>query len=578
MASPIQRITRSVPQMPSWLRQQMLADEAMQFAPRPSVDEIVARMGLPGDVEDFLGRRPAPTTEDALRQLAREAGLAERVATRATDEAMTQDVNIFGAPVKTIEQGRALGERNLPGIENLSPEDQLALAQALDKGAMLRSMTATSPPVSFSHRQQPSGLPLVRTQYGNRAQSVTGEGVPFLPSGDLSMGQALALLGNKRQMRQAFGFAEDLPNPPALRPNALGELVPSATAEALGGDVADLVRTIRQDQIYSKLAQLDEAQSAQLMEDMSRSADEVAAMEARAREYGGLPPETVREMDRSNRSHMSTMAGRTERLTGNPPDNWARQMGGNMDTVVGSPLYPPSQKYLPSSYDTYADYFWETQGKPMMKGFGLGHVLSYPLIYAAYQMMKPDEPTTLQSPASAPDDAANWQAERERAVAESQKEYEAEQTRKFMDSLPDTPIAFDQEPVVRTPETPVGLPSEDAMAIDSMGDDAALAAESTPIPDAPDLDALLAESGLITQGTSPEMAARRRDVWQRMKAQDDLNTLMREAGLGGYEGDLTKVDRDYLRRSGSVFSPDSLNYRLEQEYRRRGGNPYGVSQ
>lgn len=555
MGSPI---PRSIPQMPSWLRQQLINEDAMRFAPRPSMDEIVARMDLPGDVEDFLGRRPVPSVEDALRQLASEAGLAERMATRATDEALTPDVNVFGAPVKTIEQGRALGERNLPGIENLSPENQIALGEALNKGAMLRAMTATSPGVSVKFRQQPSGLPRILTEYGDRAQSVTGAGLPFFPSSDLSMGQALALLGNKRQMRRTFGFAEDLPNPPAFEPNLKGELIPSDTAEALGSDVADLVRTIRKDQIDSKLMQLDEAQSAQLMEDMSRSADEVAAMEARAREYGGLPPETLAQMDKSNRSHMATRNRQSENLTGNPTFNWARQMGGNMDTVVGSPLYPPSQKYLPSTYDTYADYFWETEGKPIVKGFGLGHVLSYPLIYAAYQMMKPNEPAPGKSPSAIPpgDDAADWQAERERAIAESQKAYEAEQTRSFMDDLPDVPVDMNAAQyrkgyIPPMPDVQIDLPD---MPLVSMPQD------NVGIPDDPMEDMMLMEEGVAG---APAM--------------DELDAAMLESGLqpsATSRRDISSMEVDG-RRVDSLYPPESLEYQMEQAYKRRTRrNPY----
>lgn len=554
MGSPI---PRSIPQMPSWLRQQLINEDAMRFAPRPSMDEIVARMDLPGDVEDFLGRRPAPSVEDALRQLSSEAGLAERMATRATDEALTPDVNVFGAPVKTIEQGRALGERNLPGIENLSPEDQIALAQALDKGAMLRSMTATSPGVSVKFRQQPSGLPRILTEYGDRAQSVTGAGLPFFPSSDLSMGQALALLGNKRQMRRTFGFAEDLPNPPAFEPNLRGELIPSDTAEALGSDVADSVRTIRQDQIDSKLMQLDEAQSAQLMEDMSRSADEVAAMEARAREYGGLPPETAMAMDRANRSHMATMSGRTERLTGNPPDNWARQMGGNMDPIVGSPLYPPSQLHATSNYPTSDDHFWATQGQNIVKGAALGHVLSYPLIYAAYQMMNPGETAPGKTTDMPPeDDLASMQADRERAIAESQRAYEAEQTRSFMDDLPDVPVDMNatqyREGYIPTmPDVPIDLPE---MPFVSMPQD------SVGIPDDPMEDMMLMEEGVAG---APAM--------------DELDAAMLESGLqpaATSRQDISSMEVDG-RRVDSLYPPESLEYQMEQEYKRRARrNPY----
>ena len=550
MADPLRNI------IPRWLREQMLVEDAMRFAPRPSVDDVVRRMKL---------QRPT-STEDFLRQLAYEAGRDERIATRATDSALTQDVNAFGAPVTTIERGRYLGERNLPGIENLSPEDQVALAQALDKGAMLRSMTGSSPAPLMTGQQG-----RMRVVPANRADDVTGAGLPFIGSTDLSMGNALALLQNKRDYRRLMGMNADLPNPPAFDRNLRGEVVPSETAIALGGDVADLASAIRQDRIDSKVMQIRELQQAALQEEMARSADEVGRMEARAREYGGLPPETLSEMDAANRRYQHMMRGHSER-GGDPRYNWARQMGGNMDPVVESPLYPRRPQVDPiAEGETAAEYQWRTQGKDLLKGMAIGHVLSYPAMYAAYRY------TQGQWPFGGKDSVATKPAFQEQGPAihhgaDGNKEDDA-----FLavaDSLPPVAVDLPEMPVIRTPETPVGIPERDPMAIDMPGDDAALAAESTPLPPSPDLDALLAESGLINPGTSPEMAARRRAVWQKMKAGDDLNALMREAGLGGYEGDLSLVDRDYLRRRGSAFSPDSLNYRLEQEYRRRGGNPY----
>lgn len=551
MADPL----RSV--IPAWLRNQILVEDALRFAPRPSVDEVVARMGLP---------RPR-TTEDFLRQLANEARLGEGLAIRATDDALTQDANVFGLPVKTIEQGRSLGERNLPGIEDLSPEDQIALAQALDKGAMLRAMTGRSSDPTMSR-----SAGRIRIEPANRADQLTGRGTPFGLTDDLDMGGAMALLQNKRDFRRLTGLNPDLPNPPAFTRNLRGETVPSETAQTLGDDVADLAATIRQDQIDSKVMQIDELQKAALQEEMARSADEVGRMEARAREYGGLPPETLSEMDAANRRHLATMSGQSERLSGNPTYNWARQMGGNMDPVVESPLYPKRPTAQPiSEGETAAEYQWRTQGKDLLKGMAIGHVLSYPAMYAAYRYTQDQWPFGGKEPgASKP--AFPEQGPAIHHGTDGEKEDDA-----FLavaDSLPPVAVDLPEMPVIRTQETQVGIPEDDSLAIDAPGDDAALAAESTPIPSAPDLDALLAASGLINPGTSPEMAARRRAVWQKMRPEDDLNALMREAGLGGYEGDLSLVDRDYLRRRGSAFSPDSLNYRLEQEYLRRGGNPY----
>lgn len=476
MADPLRNV---MPIIPRWLREQMLVEDAMRFAPRPSVDDVVRRMEL---------QRPT-STEDFLRQLAYEAGRDERIATRATDSALTQDVNVFGAPVTTIERGRYLGERNLPGIENLSPEDQIALARALDKGAMLRSMTGSSPAPSMAGQQG-----RMRVVPANRADDVTGAGLPFIGSTDLGMGSALALLQNKRDYRRLMGMNADLPNPPAFDRNLRGEVVPSETARALGDDVADLASTIRQDRIDSKVMQIGELQRAALQEEMARSADEVGRMEARAREYGGLPPETLSEMDAANRSHRSMMSGQSERLSGNPTYNWARQMGGNMDPVVESPLYPRRPPMEPiGEGETAAEYQWRTQGKDLLKGMALGHVLSYPAMYAAYRY------TQGQWPFGGKESGATKPAFPEQGPAihhgaEGSKEDDA-----FLavaDSLPPIPVDLPDVPVIRTPETPVGIPESDPMAIDMPGDDAALAAESSPPPTIADLDAELRAKGL----------------------------------------------------------------------------------
>lgn len=486
MADPI-----GLAKIPSWLRQMLVSEDAMRFAPRPSVNEIVARMNLP---------RPQDT-EDFLRQLRNESQLAERLAVRATDDAYSPETNIFGGKLKTIDEGRALGERNLPGIDNLPLEDQALLREKLDQAAMLRAMSGDSPAPVVRRRSQPSGLPLVRVQYGNRADRLTGAG-SFLGPDDLSMGQALALLGNKRQMQQAGLRAfSDLPAPSAFSFEYPKGRVPSDTAEALGPDVSELVKTIRNDQIQSRLGQVQDMQERQLFDEMAQSADEVAAQEARAREYGGLPPETLAGMDKSNRSYMAMLNRVTENLTGDPRWNWARQMGGNMDPIVGSPLYPPSQLHAASNYPTSDDHFWATTGKNIVKGAALGHVLSYPLIYAAYQMMKPNEPAPGKSPAMPPEeDLSGWAAERERNIAESQAAAEAEDTRSFMDSLPDVPIDMNAKQYRQgyEPEMPqdvVGIADE---PVDLTGEDnvAELAAEQSPPPSITDLDEELRKMGL----------------------------------------------------------------------------------
>lgn len=545
----------------SWLKWQLIADDAMKFAPRPTVDQIIARMRV---------QRPRQA-EEFLKEMASNEKWADELSAMATDSAFTPDTNIFGAPVKTIGQGRALGERNLPGIENLSPEDQIALAQALDKGAMLRSMSARShgdPQVTYTQPRSvssggiPSQMPRVRWLPSDREQAITGAGTPFLGHTDLSMSGAMSLLQNRRDYARLTGLNPDVPAPPALSQDIRGRMVPSVTANALGDDVSDLVRAIRQDQVDSRRMQLDELQQSAMQDDMARSAGEVAAMEARAREYGNMPPETLGAMDSANRKHQSLMSGNTERLTDDDRYNWARQMGGNMDRVVGSPLYPKSQEHLIRDGETSAEYWWRRQGKDIIKGFGLGHILSYPLIYGAYKMMQPEESASLPpyEPARHLGDIATTEDE---AWLEADREKTKAQTMAYLDSLPDVPIdqdakqyrqgyepsmpqdAFDLPQVpIELPEEPIAVMPRDEVGIPDVPlDDLTLSEEN--VAGAPAMDDLDAE--LVAAGLQPAATSRQ--------------------GISSMEVDGRPVD--------SLYPPESLEYQREQAYKRRTRrNPY----
>jgi hypothetical protein len=466
------------------------------------MDDIVRRVGV---------REPEMATEDFLRRLARDAEAARNASARSVDAGMSTEENVFGLPVKTIEQGRSLGERNLPGIENLSPEDQIALATALDKGAMLRAMPAVGGEASVRSRGPSEVLQSFRVVPADRLRALTGADHPasFIASVDPSTAMVMDTLQNKADFRRLSGASQstsDLPNPPAFRRGPAGTLRMAEGPEALGPDIPELLRQVRDDQIDSRALTIQETndaiQAAELDRAMRESADAVAAREAYARQYGGLPPDTVAGMDRGTNRQRMLESGALEKLTGDPRFNWARQMDGDMDPIVGSPLYPPSQTYAPSNYPTFADFQWETEGKPLVKAMALGHVLSYPLMYAGYQLMKPNERSTSTATESAPppDDAASWQAEREQAIADSQRAYEQEQTRAAMDSLPDVPIdvnakQYRQGYEPEMPQDVVGIEDEPVDLTDT-GDVADLAAEQAPPPSIQDLDEELRRIGL----------------------------------------------------------------------------------
>jgi hypothetical protein len=327
--------------------------------------------------------------------------------------------------------------------------------------------------------------------------------------------------------------------------------------EALGPDIPELLRQIRDDQIDSRALTIQETndaiQAAELDRSMRESADAVAAREAYARQYGGLPPDTVASMDRGTNRQRMLESGAMERLTGDPRFNWARQMDGDMDPIVGSPLYPPSQRYVPGNYPTFADFQWETEGKPLVKALAAGHFMSYPLMYAGYQLMKPNERSTSVATEAVPppDDAASWQAEREQAIADSQKAYEQEQTRAAMDAIPDVPIdvnatQYRQGYAPEMPQDEVGIPEDpmqDMILAEDSVEGAPVADDLPPPPTFADLDAELRKRGLAGV---PD--------WY-LKAMEDPSVTM----IDGRP-----------KREAYIFSPQSKEFATERQMRMAG--------
>jgi len=535
--------------IPKWLNDILVAESVPAWAPKPSMNDIVRRVGVRG---------PQMSAEDYLRMLARDAQAAREVSARSVDAGMTTDANVFGLPVKTIEQGRSLGERNLPGIENLSPEDQIALAAALDKGAILRAMPAMGGEATVSLRGPSEGLRSFRVEPADRLRAMTGADHPasFLLPEDPTMSMVMDTLQNKANFTRLTGMPRetaDLPNPPAYRGGTSdfrGNFRTAEGPQALGPDIPELLRQVRDDQIDSRVMTIQETddamRAAELDRSMRESADAVAAREAYARQYGGFPPDTVRDMDRGvNRQRMIDDGTMARLQKDNPIYDIGRPLpdGGQ---YLGSPLYPPSQKYAPGNYDTHADFWWETEGKPLVKAMATGHVLSYPLIYAGYQMMKPNEPSPARAQPAPQDDAASWQAEREQAIADSQRAYEAEQTRAAMDSLPDVPIDVNATQYRQgyMPQEEVGIP-EDPMQDMILAEDSvegAPAADDLP-PTFAELDEELRRQGL---SGVPE--------WY-LKAMDDPSVTM----IDGKP-----------KREAYIFSPQSKEYATERQMRMAG--------
>jgi hypothetical protein len=544
--------------IPKWLNDILVAESVPAWAPKPSMDDIVRRVGVRG---------PQMSAEDYLRMLARDTEAARNASARSVDAGMSTEENVFGLPVKTIEQGRSLGERNLPGIENLSPEDQIALATALDKGAMLRAMPAVGGEASVRSRGPSEGLQSFRVMPADRLRALTGADHPasFIASADPSTAMVMDTLQNKANFRRLSGASQstsDLPNPPAFRRGPAGTLRMAEGPEALGPDIPELLRQIRDDQIDSRALTIQETndaiQAAELDRSMRESADAVAAREAYARQYGGFPPDTVEGMNRGvNRQRMIEDGTMARLQKDNPIYDIGRPLPDG-EQYLGSPLYPPSQKYAPGNYDTHADFWWETEGKPLVKAMATGHVLSYPLMYAGYQLMKPNERSTSTATEAVPppDDAESWQAEREQAIADSQKAYEQEQTRAAMDALPDVPIdvnatQYRQGSMPSMPDVPVELPD---MPLVSMPQD------EVGLPDDPMEDMTFLEENV-----------------DGAPAMDELDAALLEAGLqpaATNRQDISSMDVDG-RRVDSLYPPESLEYQMEQARRRRTGRkPY----
>lgn len=537
--------------LPKWLRDQFLLEDAIGFGTAPSVDHIVRRAG-------GVPRQQAP--EDFLRSLMRDARLAEEAAGRSVDAAAAGGVNMFGNQPRTTSQSWADAMKQFPNFDQLPIEDQIALAGAIEKGQILKGMPVFGD-ASIPGQAASDTRPSRAYQPADRLDAIVGERA-FGLYDPPTLGQAMATLGNKAEFARATGMrdAADLPPPPAFR-RTMGldgmEVVPSEALRLAGDDVTELAKTLRNDQIQSRVMQaqeaMDEMNLIQTQNEMARAADAVAAKEAYARQFGGFDPQTTREMDRSIRRDQMERAGTLSKLTNDPLHDLKAQRRVELGAAVENELERQGERKI---------------GNDILKGFALGHVLSYPAMYAAYRYTQGEWPFSDAAPkAQAPE-----QGPAVHLGDEASKEDDP-----FMAAvgdLPTVPVEVPDMPVIRSQETPVGILEEDDIAIDSMGDDAELVAETSPLPSDAELDAILSKTGLVNKGTSPEMAARRRQVLANMTAEDDLNALMREAGLGGYEGDLSKVDADYLRRYGSAFSPDSLNYALEQEYRRRGGRPY----
>lgn len=461
MANPL----GGMPRLPKWLNDLMIAEDVAKFAPPPSLNHIVARSGMSEPM----------STEDFLRSLLRDSQAQEELAASTVDASYSPDANIFGSPVKTIEQGRSLGARNLPGIESLSPEDQLVLASALDKGAILRAMPATATDTRAAGDRWASGPK-------DRAEQITGVANPFFPLPGLTQGEVMASLGNKRDFRRLTGASADaaaLPNPEALNVVPGRAAVPSKYLDALGDDVRQLAMAVRKDQIDSLAMQSGEAadamRQAELDAAMSESADAVARQEARARDYENFPPETLSKMDKANRSELALQSGRTAQLTQDPLYDIARQ------AREPSPVWD-------SANESSTDAWMRTDGNDIMKGLGLGHILSYPVVYGMYKAMYPGQQATTQEPPQEPArQLAEFADEEERLYQEAQK---AKSGAEMFDPVP---VELPDMPLVTSDN--LGTP-DDPQAFLELDNPADLAAESSPPPTIADLDAELRSLGL----------------------------------------------------------------------------------
>ena len=506
MAGP--RIPRQAPRVPKWLNDLMIAEDAARLAPPPALDDIIARLGddslLPGSPTP-----PPRPPEASLERMAYWENDPARRAERAVDRGYSREENIFGLPVKTMQQGRSLGERNLPGIENLSPEDQLAVAAALDKGAMLRAMPAAS-------EQQ-----YLRTKEMDRAFKDTSPN-PFLIMPESSQADVLRSLQNKRDYERMGGMNYDLPPPAAFYKDDAGRVRPSTAIQTLGDDVTELAQTIRQDQIDSRLLSAGEAADAQAQATLDRvmreSADAVAAREAYARQYGGFPPDTVREMDRGTNSLRMRQSGQMDRMLNDP-----------LLEIQRTPTTEP---------ESYSDYWAREYGNPMLKGAALGHVLSYPLVYGIYKGMTPGELNTAEP--TPPAQSLGLEASMEDEPI-ALKAMAAKADDNIDDLVSAIPIEVDDMPLVTMPMDEVGVaddPVEDMTLLESN-------TEGAPEgDDLMDLDAELRRRGL---SGVPQ--------WY-LDAMDDPSVTM----IDGRP-----------KSQAMLFSPQSKQYPIEQLYRQAVG-------
>ncbi len=511
MAGP--RIPRQTPRVPKWLNDLMVAEDAARFAPPPTMDEIIARLG---NEELLPGRRTRPprTPQEELEKIAWNENYPHRGVTGAVDRGYTREENIFGLPIKTMQQGRSLGERNLPGIENLSPEDQIALATALDKGAMLRAMPAASE------------VQYLRAKVKDRAFKDAGH-MPFIPTDDSSQADILRSLQNKRDYERMGGKYYDLPPPAAFYQDDYGRIIgPSTAIQTLGDDVTQLAKTIRQDQIDSRVLSAQELADAQAQAKLDRamreSADAVAAREAYARQYGGFPPDTVREMDRSTNSLRMRQSGQLDRMLNDP-----------LLEIQRTPTTEP---------ESYSEYWAREYGNPMLKGAALGHVLSYPLVYGIYKAMTPNELNTAE-PTPFPTEPA--QSIGLDASMEDEPIAMKAMAAKADDNIDDLvsaiPIEVDDMPLITMPMDEVGVaddPVEDMTFLESN-------TEGAPASDdLMDLDAELRRRGL---SGVPQ--------WYLDAMEDPSVTLI-----------------DGMPKSQArIFSPQSKQYPIEQLYRQAVG-------
>jgi hypothetical protein len=337
-----------------------------------------------------------------------------------------------------------------------------------------------------------------------------------------SQADVLRSLQNKRDYERMGGMNYDLPPPAAFYKNDAGRVRPSTAIQTLGDDVTELAQTIRQDQIDSRLLSAGEAADAQAQATLDRvmreSADAVAAREAYARQYGGFPPDTVREMDRGTNSLRMRQSGQMDRMLNDP-----------LLEIQRTPTTEP---------ESYSDYWAREYGNPMLKGAALGHVLSYPLVYGIYKGMTPGELNTAEP--TPPAQSIGLEASMEDEPI-AMKAMAAKADDNIDDLVSAIPIEVDDMPLITMPMDEVGVaddPVEDMTFLESNTEGAP---ESD---DLMDLDAELRRRGL---SGVPQ--------WY-LDAMDDPSVTM----IDGKP-----------KSQAMLFSPQSKQYPIEQLYRQAVG-------